>query len=158
MLDSSCARVSILTSSRTNHVQPRSFVGCVRPLNPTPSPTVNAHESRRDEYSSEALATCLRDANRHSFGLNTDGKIRSFAVNRKCPLAQVKRAIELVGADSVAVHKYLLQRDLTPGQPNQATCNAVGWCKIVHSRHCSHEHSSSNLRIADLDSRVCVAV
>ena len=63
----------------------------------------------------------------HSFDLNTDGKIRSFAASRKCTLEQVKRAIELVGADMSAVNKYLLQRGLTHAQHNQAALKAVGW-------------------------------
>ncbi len=62
----------------------------------------------------------------HSFDLNTDGKIRSFAVSRQCTLEQVKRAIELVGADMSAVNKYLLQRGLTHGQHHQATRKSVG--------------------------------
>jgi hypothetical protein len=63
----------------------------------------------------------------HSFDLNTDGKIRSFAISHHCTLEQVKRAIELVGADSSAVHKYLAQRGLTHGHGHKPLQHAVGW-------------------------------
>ena len=63
----------------------------------------------------------------HSFDLNTDGKIRSFAVSRQCTLEQIKRAIELVGVDSSAVNKYLMQRGLARAQPNPAMRKAAGW-------------------------------
>ena len=63
----------------------------------------------------------------HSFDLNTDGKIRSFAISRQCTLEQIKRAIELVGADSSAVDKYLRQRGLTHAPGNQLPRKAVGW-------------------------------
>ena len=63
----------------------------------------------------------------HSFDLNTDSKIRSFAVSRQCTLEQVKRAIELVGADASAVDKYLLQRGLAHAPGNQLLRKVAGW-------------------------------
>jgi len=63
----------------------------------------------------------------HSFDLNTDAKIRSFAISSQCTLEQVKRAIELVGTDSSAVLKYLLQRGLTRAPGTQPLRKAVGW-------------------------------
>jgi uncharacterized protein len=69
----------------------------------------------------------MRAMNMNSFDLDTDAKIRSFAVVRQCTLAQVKRAIELVGADAAAVNKYLSQRGLTHGHGHKPVGNAVGW-------------------------------
>jgi hypothetical protein len=63
----------------------------------------------------------------HSFDLNTDAKIKSFAVSRQCTLEQVKRAIELVGTDSSAVDKYLAQRGLTHGHGHKPVRHAAGW-------------------------------
>jgi hypothetical protein len=63
----------------------------------------------------------------HSFDLNTDGKIRSFALSHQCTLEQVKRAIELVGADASAVNKYLAQRGLTHLLHDRVLRKAVGW-------------------------------
>ena len=63
----------------------------------------------------------------HSFDLNTDAKIRSFAVSGQCTLEQVKRAIELVGADSSAVDRYLVQRGLTRSHTHKPVRHAVGW-------------------------------
>jgi hypothetical protein len=63
----------------------------------------------------------------NSFDLNTDAKIRSFATINQCTLAQVKRAIELVGADAAAVNKYLSQRGLTSGYGHKFAANSAGY-------------------------------
>ena len=63
----------------------------------------------------------------HSFDLNTDSKIRSFAVSCQCTLEQVKRGIELVGPDAAAVNKYLTQRGLTLANGTQSVRKAAGW-------------------------------
>jgi hypothetical protein len=62
----------------------------------------------------------------HSFDLNTDGKIRTFAVSRQCTLEQVIRAIQLVGADASAVDKYLMQRGLTSQHGHKSLSHAAG--------------------------------
>jgi hypothetical protein len=64
----------------------------------------------------------------HSFDLDTDARIRSFAVTCQCTLDQVRRAIQLVGADSAAVNKYLAQRGLTHGHGHKFVRSAVGYC------------------------------
>jgi hypothetical protein len=65
----------------------------------------------------------------NSFDLDTEAKIKSFAGSRQCTVVQVKRAIELVGADAASVNKYLMQRGLTHehGNGQKFLRNAVGW-------------------------------
>jgi hypothetical protein len=72
------------------------------------------------------MQSAQEDLNMHSFDLDTDRKIRSFAVTSQCTLAQVNRAIELVGSDASAVSKYLTQRGLTHAHGQGFARNAFG--------------------------------